>query len=269
MFDLWKFDHFVTGGVSILDNYDPFQLHVATLVLQDVDMRDMTVPDIYKTWMHSFYLPLASQTQFVEAGVKEAKIVSTTDRSEQLRSIYAINRSARVHTAAGDKTLSDISSTEQIACLINSASQHIDDHDRFKFGNNNYKPSIDAIANSIRADHFKNSRVAQLKDIVHNKGNINKKDNVLQQKTGVDRTLNMLGFVAYGKMKKAVHHLPLLQELLHRGCNRNESVTWTFTECRKRLKDMEILRLANSSAAMKSAANKGFQPLSTAVFQID
>ena len=110
---------------------------------------------------------------------------------------------------------------------------------------------------------------SQLKDIAQNKGNINKKDNVLQQKTGVDRTLNMLGFVAYGKMKKAVHHLPLLQELLHRGCNRNEAVIWTFTECKKRLKDMEILRLANSSAAMKSAANKGFQPLSTAVFQID
>jgi hypothetical protein len=36
------------------------------------------------------YLPLASNSQFVEAGVKEAKIVSTTGRNEELRSVYAI-----------------------------------------------------------------------------------------------------------------------------------------------------------------------------------
>jgi hypothetical protein len=36
------------------------------------------------------YLPLASNSQFVEAGVKEARIVSTTGRNEELRSVYAI-----------------------------------------------------------------------------------------------------------------------------------------------------------------------------------
>jgi hypothetical protein len=40
------------------------------------------------------YLPLASNSQFVEAGVKEARIVSTTGRNEELRSVYyAICRS--------------------------------------------------------------------------------------------------------------------------------------------------------------------------------
>jgi hypothetical protein len=39
------------------------------------------------------YLLLASNSQFVEAGVKEAKIVSTTGRNEELCSVYVICRS--------------------------------------------------------------------------------------------------------------------------------------------------------------------------------
>jgi hypothetical protein len=41
----------------------------------------------------SMHLPLASNSQFVEAGVKEAKIVSTAGRNEELRSACAICRS--------------------------------------------------------------------------------------------------------------------------------------------------------------------------------
>jgi hypothetical protein len=36
------------------------------------------------------YLPLTSNSQFVEANVKEARIVSTTERNEELQSVYAI-----------------------------------------------------------------------------------------------------------------------------------------------------------------------------------
>jgi hypothetical protein len=36
------------------------------------------------------YLPLASNSQFVEPGVKEARTVSTTGRNEELQSVYAI-----------------------------------------------------------------------------------------------------------------------------------------------------------------------------------
>lgn len=91
--DVDKFTDFITSGVDAVDTYEPLALHVARLIIEDdEDMRDMKqAPSIYKSWMYSTYLPLASQTQFVEAGVKEAKIVSQSDRSEQLRSAYAIN----------------------------------------------------------------------------------------------------------------------------------------------------------------------------------
>ena len=39
------------------------------------------------------YLLLASNSRFVEAGVKEARIESTTGRNKELRSVYAICRS--------------------------------------------------------------------------------------------------------------------------------------------------------------------------------
>ena len=39
------------------------------------------------------YLPLASNSQFVAAGVKEARIVSSTERNEELQSVYATCRS--------------------------------------------------------------------------------------------------------------------------------------------------------------------------------
>ena len=42
--------------------------------------------------LHSTYLPLTSQTQFVESHVKDAKFVSQTDRSEELRTCMAIIR---------------------------------------------------------------------------------------------------------------------------------------------------------------------------------
>jgi hypothetical protein len=74
----------------------------------------MSKPNFYKSWMYSTYLPLASQTQFVEAGVKEAKIVSQLDRSEQLRSVYAINRSARVHPAPGETALREQGAPERV-----------------------------------------------------------------------------------------------------------------------------------------------------------
>ena len=42
-------------------------------------------------------MPLASQTQFVERGVKEAKIVAATGGGEAQCSCYAIIRSFNVH----------------------------------------------------------------------------------------------------------------------------------------------------------------------------
>jgi hypothetical protein len=89
-----------------------------------------------------------------------------------------------------------------------------------------YNERIAAITSSIRSNHYKKERVDQLKQVATNKGNVNKKENQLQQKTGVDRTLDMLGFIAYGKMKKATHHEALKVELVHREiCSLQEATS--------------------------------------------
>ena len=73
-----------------------------------------------KLLLFSTFLPMPSNTQFVESGVKEAKIVSATNRSEQMHSIYAIIRSA--HVFPGDKTLT--SAPKQALARIISAELH-------------------------------------------------------------------------------------------------------------------------------------------------
>jgi hypothetical protein len=53
----------------------------------------LTQNDALRDHFCSVCLPLASNSQFAEAGVKEAKIVSATGRNEELRSVCAISRS--------------------------------------------------------------------------------------------------------------------------------------------------------------------------------
>jgi hypothetical protein len=267
-FNLKNFQEFVYNGVTVGETYEPMALHAALQLIDGaVDIRDMSSPTIVHTWMYSTYLPLASHTQFVEAGVKEAKIVSQSDRSEPLRSAYAINRSARVHSVS-DKPLRDIPPTERVEALVTSAKVHMEIHRGLRQVDvNTYNNRISAITKAIRGDHYKKERVEQLKQVASNKSNINKKENDRQRKSGVDRTLDQLGFISYGNLLKATHHEPLRQELVHRGvCTIEEANAWNFSESKKKLKAHEVKRLENS--ADKACAMRGFQPLSTAQFRI-
>jgi hypothetical protein len=251
----------------VVDNevYEPMALHVANMMLHEgTNIRDMTSPSIYHNWMYSTYLPLASHTQFVEAGVKEAKIVSTTDRSEPLRSAYAINRSARVHSAS-DKPLRELTANERVTALIQSAKDHIQVHDSLQKNVPDYKDRLADIQKAIQQDHYKHERVEKLKEVAMTKSGKNKMPNAIQQKSGTTKTLDTMGFVAYGRVKKAAHHGALIQELVHRGvCTVEEANATNFTELKRLLKDNEIARLKETED--KEVANRGFQPLSEALF---
>ena len=75
----------------------PQALLAADFVSKGNDLRSKVHAESFGAlrWhMQSTYLPLASQTQFVESLVKDAAHVSQTDRSEQHRSCYATIRSA-------------------------------------------------------------------------------------------------------------------------------------------------------------------------------
>jgi hypothetical protein len=211
------------------------------------------------------YLPLASHTQFVEAGVKEAKNVSITDRSEMLRSAYAVSRSARVHAI---EDLRCLKSTERIEALLTSALKHHEDHETLKANSPDYLETIESIAKGMREEHFKQARVEKTTNAMLSKVNRNKKENALQQKTGVDRTHTVEGLFPYGKLVKKLHFDALNTELLYRGCTEEEINDLTITQRKNKLKEIECERLNDhlASVAERQAATKAFRPLSGALF---
>jgi len=98
---LMLFDMFLRKGMDIIngDNevvHAPQAKGTAQLVLARVDCRcfnhedEDTANGALRLHMHSTCLPPASQTQFVESGVKEARNESTTDQSEEHWTCLAI-----------------------------------------------------------------------------------------------------------------------------------------------------------------------------------
>jgi hypothetical protein len=272
-FDVLKFHEFLVAKVSVDNVYQPMvnivanQLYNGSLDLRDMDNADSDFKQI-KEFMYSKYLPLASQTQFVEAGVKEARNVSPTDRSEMLRSAYAVSRSARVHSI-GD--LRYIKSTQRIEELLHSAIIHSDEHEAFKANDPTYKQTITSIAKDMREEHFKEERVRKIQEQAAAKLYKNKKENIIQKKSGVDRTHAMDGLFPYGKLVKKLHFDALKEELLFRGCSEQEVNDWTITQHKTKLKELETKRVDNDEVqeVSKAAALKAFKPLSGVHFQSD
>jgi hypothetical protein len=84
----------VATGVDICWKEAPAPTAALTITLLPPGEHAPAIAELRNHFCTS-YLPLALNSQFVEAGVKEAKSagVSTTGRNEELRSIYAICRS--------------------------------------------------------------------------------------------------------------------------------------------------------------------------------
>jgi DNA-binding phage protein len=184
-----------------------------------------------------------------------------------LRSAYAVSRSARVHTI---EDLRCLKSTERIEALLNSALQHHKDHEALKANSVDYLERIESISKVMREEHFKQERLEKTTHTVLSKVNKNKKENALQQKTGVDRTHAVEGLFPYGKLVKRLHFDALKTELLFRGCSEQEVNDLTITQRKKKLKELECKRLKDwdhvASAAAKEAATRAFKPLSGALF---
>ena len=127
--DLERFGSFIRDRLEAGAAHTQEALAAAELIVSKIDLRrfdyDGTNGGI-RFQMHSTYLPLPSQTQFVESGVKEAKNVSSTDRSEELRTALAIVRSA---TPLGkNKEGEDSYNASKIKALIRSAVSRSEPH---------------------------------------------------------------------------------------------------------------------------------------------
>jgi hypothetical protein len=268
--DIPSFFEFLQSKVKPDALYQALPLSIAERLLQDpyFDLREMDelgADKALKEYMYYHYLPLPSHTQFVEAGVKEARNVSLTDRSEQLRSAYAVIRSARVHSI---EDLWGISSTQRIEALFLNALEHDQDQEQLRQFYPDYGDRIQDIARTMRQDHFKQERVDKLQQTALNKLHKNKKENQLQKKTGVDRTHTMEGLFPYGKLVQALHFNALKEELLFRGCTEEAIDKMKVTDRKNKLKELETDRLKDATQEEKTAATKAFKPLSGAVFPV-
>ena len=264
--DLSLFYHFILQRVQRMPNRPPYEylaFHAANLLIGGYNFRDKANLDPYKHFLYTTYLPLASHTQFVEAGVKEAKLVSCTDRSEALRSAYAVNRSARVH----NEKLRDLTISQRVEWLLKTTKEHVDGHEVLRQQQPNYNERVEDIAKLMRSQHYRDQRLQKVKDDALEKLNNNKKDNAVQLKSGVDRTFAVEGLFPYGKLVKKLHFDALKVELMFRGCTEDEVKQLGITQMKNKLKELEIQRVADgNNTKEKETALKAFKPLSTALF---
>ena len=165
--------------------HSPHTRHAAQLVESGVDLRLFNYDEqeghlgAWRWHMHSTYLPLASHTQFVETAVKEAKNVSATDRSEQIRTCLAVIRSS----ASLGKERED-SNKKKMLAIIQSARDRTEPHNAQRETQVDRKcdQRFNTLLHAItKQGHFKNKRIDVKKLKVDDQGSKCKKQNMSQQ----------------------------------------------------------------------------------------
>jgi hypothetical protein len=269
------------GDVPADDFNDGIKSAAALMATGTVDFRDIKSenPNPLQVAMWKTYLPLASQTQFVERGVKECAIVSATNRGEESRTVLAMIRSARVHAVGIDR---DTTMEEKIKALFGAAQLAVDRQEELRETmGDQYKQAIDFAKAELKSNHSKVERKEKLIVDALSKADKNKKtDNVRQRATGLTMTVKTMGLLAYSKLKKDDHGGDLKTELQHRGFDgwsypatheKKANKPLTFTDLKNALKGLEKTRVQNECGGDASAlanSEKGFKVLSGAEFKM-
>ena len=150
-------------------------------------------------------------SQFVEAGVKEARIVSTTGRSKELRSVYAIcqsclfgklkpstNTPARVH--------------QILTVIIHQNSEHQNEVTKLERIERRKQ-----VTSALLENHFRKDRLQKKQKNISKKGSEDKAGNVTQRLEGVEDTAFIDGKTQYGKLRMKEHTDDLNDKLTFRG----------------------------------------------------
>jgi len=275
---LMLFDKFLRERLEDGVECDQQARVAAKMIVDKVEMRsfDYEGPNgAVRLHMHETHLPLASQTQFVESGVKEAKCVSSTDRSEELRTALAIIRSA---SPLGKSKIDEDTSynSSKTMSLIRSALSRSQPHEHWS--RNQIDNACDARFNttlySMTQGHYKEDRVDAKKSKVDQQGPVFKKQNVTQT-THVPQhqTPAVTGLILYGKLYAKVngHMDDLKTELLHRGKTPQDVDQWKIKKRKDELKLLEVKRLEDEGVPRPQAEDlvkKHFKKLSTAPFKL-
>ena len=218
------------------------------------------------------YLPLASHTQSVEAGVKEANLVSTTNRSDWLRSSFAIIRSHMILSVAEQAGgIRRMLPKDRVRHHWKAAEDHAMEHVDLS-STATYKQDLGNIKKLLRVEHYVHKRIQDKANTVQQKGAVNRKLNVLQQRTGVDKTLMSDGLLPYSVTRKGVNEQDILIELFFRGVSvENTTKARGIRALQATLREHETDRVTALDPYDKLAiqkADKGFRILSQAPFKL-
>jgi hypothetical protein len=157
------------------------------------------------------YLPLASNSHFVEAGVKEARIVSTTGRNEELRSVYAICRSC-LFGKLKPSTNTPPRVHQILTVIIHQNSEHQNEVTKLERIERRKQ-----VTSALLENHFRKDRLEKKQKNISKKGSEDKADNVTQRLEGVEDTAFIDGKTQYGKLWMKEHTDDLNDELTFRG----------------------------------------------------
>lgn len=280
--DAWLTDRFSTRYKD--EEVPDFEERIVTIaqrVYNDtIDLRTIVrqveEDDTDEYFMWSRYLPLPSHTQFVEAGVKEAKVVSTTGRSEEIQSCYAILRAALIRSE--EVSLNDLSAPAKAEMFWRATMDHREHQDSLieeYDSRDDYDGAITEIVKSLKTHHYKQVRENDLIERLNNVGNKTRKENVRQKTKGVSKTATMMGLIPYSQVTLKNNGLSDLKlELIERGLDEAATLN-KITELKEALKTHELQRvkeaeyegdtdeeIAEKRATAEKLADKYFKQLS-------
>jgi len=220
-FDLLTLDKFIRKMLDDDAEYDEQALQAAQLIVDKVDLRSKDYNgDVGAVCldMHSTYLPIASQTQFVETVVKEAKLVAQTNRSEQHRTCMAIIQSATPLDLKKEEDDESSANGNKIKEIIKSTIKRVNETYRLQ-EDDGYTERLTRVNRTLREDHFSEERTTTKLAFMDSKATKFKKQNAVQQVQQQHLTPATTGRTPYGKLvtTKEGHMEGLEAELLHRG----------------------------------------------------
>ena len=176
------------------------------------DAASPTLLDFRNT-VKTEWLPLASNTQFVESGVKEAKLCSSTGKQEQMRSVMAIGRSYLFNGPSKLRGKDKVKSILLAAIRIDQRMKNVQKECPVV-----YKERREELRGLLidRDRHFRGLRVATKIEDFKTKAIIDKRPNAKQTKRGIDEQPFLSGKVAYSLVARTIHIVLVRQELKHR-----------------------------------------------------
>jgi len=273
---LCQFNKWLREQLKDIDGeYTQESISASTLLLDDgMDLRVIEYENgIHGAWrwfMHSTYLPLPHQTQFIESAVKEAKNVSATDRSEQIRTCMAVIRSA---TPLGKEK--DEANKRKILSIIESARARTEPHQDWIRAQVDSK--CDQRFNTLlcalaRQGHFKNERIEAKMLVVDDQGAQFKRQNKNQQAKQQHMTSAVTGLLPYTKVTKKRNMDDVLEEIQCRlwQLNYQTPIPHTMPLRKDLLHRLETIRLIEEEGLTvdKATAHKSFLQQSEAEFKL-